>query len=109
MVNSQQQYEVGHTHPDNLQQSYDTQFPPLYYQHEISHRTPSTHSIQPPHPMNAPPITVAPQIEHNDDRDLTESSDTETHESAHEWQSIGPAKGNERKGSNAQINQTKPS
>jgi hypothetical protein len=31
MVKSQQQYEVRHTQPDNLQQSYDTQFPPLLY------------------------------------------------------------------------------
>jgi hypothetical protein len=46
--------------------------------------------------MNAPPITVAPQTEHNDDRDLTEISDAETHESAHEWQSVGPAKKRKR-------------
>ena len=92
MVNSQKQYEVCHTQPDNLQQSYDTQFPPLYYQHENSHRTPSTHSIQPHHLMNAPPTTVPPQTELNDDRDLTQSSDTETQEPAHEWQTVGPAK-----------------
>jgi len=96
MVNCQQQYEVCHTQPDNLKQSYDTQFSPLYYQHESSHRTPSTHPTQPPHLMNAPPIKVAPQTKHNDDRGLTESSDTDTHESAHKWQSVGPAKKRKR-------------
>jgi len=75
---------------------YDTQFPPLYHQQESSLRTPSTHPTQPPHLMNAPPTTVPPQTELNDDRDLTESSDTETHESAHEWQSVGPAKKRKR-------------
>jgi hypothetical protein len=96
MVNSPQQYEVCQTQPDNLQQSYDTQFPPPYHQHANSHRTPSTLSIQLPHLTNAPPIAVAPLIKYSDDRDLTESSDTETHESAHEWQSVGTAKKRKR-------------
>ena len=96
MVNSQQQFEVCHTQPNNRQQSYETHFPPLYYQHDHSNRLLSTPPNQPPHQINGSPISVTPQISTNNDPDLADSSDADTHESSPEWQFVGPTKKRKR-------------
>jgi hypothetical protein len=75
--------------PKNPQQLYNSHFPPLFLQ------------------QNATQAAITSQIESDDDLELEESSDKETQESVHEWQSVDKTKKRKRKLSQKNYDKTK--
>jgi hypothetical protein len=107
-INFQQQYEVCQVQPSNLHQTCNTQFSPLNYQQANPQQLYNSHFP----PLSLQQITtqaaITSQIESIDNIELEESSDKETQEPVHEWQSVDKTKKRKRELSQKSDDKTKP-
>jgi hypothetical protein len=94
-INFQQQYEVCQVQPVNPHQTYNTQYPLLNDQEANPQQMFNSHFLPLPLQQNATPTAVTSQIE-SDDFELEESSDNETQEPVHKWQSVDKTKKRKR-------------